>query len=67
MCKKQNKQKRIVITVVIASAILIVLAILVAYLGKKAVEISIEHDTVVTQIVDDWSATPWTHVRVSNR
>ena len=48
MCKGPDKQKDIVITVVITSIILVILAILVAVLGTKAVEISIEHDTVIS-------------------
>ena len=67
MCSKNKKQKHLVITVVISSTILIALAILVAHLGSKAVEISIEHDTVISQIVNDWSVQPWTAIRVSNQ
>ena len=66
MCVKNNKQKHLVITVVISSFILIALAILVAYQASKAVDISIEHDTVISQVVDDWSVKPWTQIRVSN-
>ena len=66
MCFKQAKQKTLVITVVITSVILSILAICVGYLGTKAVEISIEQDTVLSQVAQDWSARPWTQIRVRN-